>query len=251
MSTLDVIRQTIRDTVAAASGATRYREPLVGVADASDPRFARLKQIIGPDHMTPDELLPGGVSVVAFFVPFTAELVEANSRDPRDVAREWAIAYIETNVLIASVTDRVIHELGAAGARGAAAPPTGVFDRATLRSRWSHKSAAVIAGLGSFGAHHMLITDAGCSGRLGSLVTDARLDVSSEAPRERCLYRANGTCLVCAVRCPEGALSADEEFDRGRCWARCQDVANGFRELGLAEVCGKCATGPCALRSPL
>ncbi len=201
--------------------------------------------------MAPGDMLPGAVSVVAFFLPFTAELVRANAREPRAVAREWAIAYVETNALISSITHQLIQVMEGAGARAAAVPPTGVFDRRTLRSSWSHKSAAAIAGLGSFGVHHMLITDAGCAGRLGSLVTDVKLEVSSEAPRERCLHRANGSCLVCVRRCPEGALSASDEFDRARCWARCQEVAGGFRELGLAEVCGKCATGPCALTSPL
>jgi len=249
VSLLDRIRKTVFEMAEAPPGVTRYRRPLVGAAAADDPRFEDLKRLVGPDHMLPEELLPGATSVVAFFLPFTAELVRANARDPRAVAREWAVAYVETNTLIAAINDRIIGELTAGGFRAAAAPPTGVFDRATLKSTWSHKSAAAIAGLGSFGVHHMLITDAGCAGRLGSLVTDAQLEVTTEPPRERCLYHANGSCLVCVKRCPEGALSVDTRFDRARCWARCQKAAEGFRDIGLAEVCGKCATGPCALRA--
>ncbi len=43
----------------------------------------------------------------------------------------------------------------------------------TMACAWSHKSAAAIAGLGSFGLHRMLITDAGCAGRCGSLLGPA------------------------------------------------------------------------------
>lgn len=230
---------------------TRYREPLVAAAEAEDQRFADLKRIVADDHMLPEDLLPGARSVVAFFLPFSEEIIRANAKNPDVIAREWAVAYVETNALISGVTDRLIAGIAAGGGRAAAAPPTGVFDRTTLKSTWSHKSAAAIAGLGSFGVHHMLITDAGCAGRLGSLVTDVELQIDGGPPRERCLYHARGTCLACVKRCPEDALSADGEFERARCWARCQRSAERFRDIGLAEVCGKCVAGPCALQSPL
>jgi epoxyqueuosine reductase QueG len=102
----------------------------------------------------------------------------------------------------------------------------------------------VIAGLGSFGLHRMVITDAGCAGRFGSLVVDAELPVAHVAPRERCLYLHNGGCAECVDRCPVGALSTDGSLDKQRCHRRLLEIDTKF----AAKACGKCALGPCALR---
>jgi epoxyqueuosine reductase QueG len=165
------------------------------------------------------------------------------------VAREWAVAYVETNELIARATAHLIDVLETRGFRAAAEPPTNNFDPVALVSRWSHKSVAVIAGLGSFGLHHMIITDAGCAGRFGSLVTDACLPTTETRSQERCLYFYDGSCRACIVRCPVDALTETKGIDRQRCYARCLEVNEQFGHLGPAEVCGKCAIGPCSFTS--
>ena len=240
----------MQQQVAKAGTETRYRLPLVGFADAADPRFAQLREIVEPTHWLPSDLLPGARSVVAFFLPFAEDIVEANRAHPHHVAREWALAYVETNALINEINQRLILTLGQQGVRAAAQPATHNWDPATLVSRWSHKSVAAIAGLGSFGLHHMLITDAGCAGRCGSLVVDAASEPTAEAgvsAGERCRYFHDGSCRVCVERCPAGALT-EGGLDKHRCYAWLLQVAERFREVGLADVCGKCATGPCALK---
>ena len=57
------------------------------------------------------------------------------------------------------------------------------FDEAKLVSYWSQKHVAYMAGLGKFGLHHMIITEKGCCGRLGSIVTNAKISRPKEAPR--------------------------------------------------------------------
>jgi epoxyqueuosine reductase QueG len=243
------IAAVIRQLVAEAGTTTGYREPLVGFADAGDPRFASLHCAASPTHLLPEDLLPGARSVVSFFLPFAPWVLEANAADRETVAREWAVAYVETNALIGRITAHLIQVLAQRGINAAAEPATHNFDEATLVSHWSHKSVAVIAGLGSFGLHQMVITDAGCAGRFGSLVLDAELPVSLAAPQERCLYFQDGSCLECVMRCPVSALDPNQPFDRQSCWQRCQSVASIFSEIGPAEVCGKCAIGPCSLES--
>jgi epoxyqueuosine reductase QueG len=245
------IANAVSHIVAHAGTTTAYREPLVGFADADDPRFEELCRVADPEHMMPEDLLPGARSVISFFVPFDPRVVEANARDRSSVADEWAIAYVETNELIGQITDRLIALLTARGIGAAAEPATGNFDADSLASRWSHKSVAVIAGLGSFGRHHMIITDAGCAGRLGSLVTDVQLASAPPEQRERCLYVHDGSCLACVQRCPLDALSEDEGIDKRRCWSRCLSVAKSFEHLGHAQVCGKCAIGPCSFEAPV
>jgi epoxyqueuosine reductase len=131
----------------------------------------------------------------------------------------------------------------------AAEPATHNFDPVSLVSRWSHKSVAVIAGLGSFGVHQMVITDAGCAGRFGSLVLDAELPSTPIEPRERCSYFHDGSCLECVLRCPANALDVSLPLDKQGCHRHLHSVARQYEELGLADVCGKCAIGPCSFQS--
>jgi epoxyqueuosine reductase len=245
----ELIIGIVRGEVAEADTETHYREPLVGFAAADDARFAGLRRVVAPAHMLPQELLQGAQSAVSFFLPFESSVVEANALRRGPVAREWAVAYVETNALIGRITHRLIESLAPLGIRGAAEPATYNFDPVTLVSRWSHKSVAVIAGLGSFGVHHLVITDAGCAGRFGSVVIDAELPARPPERKERCLYHHDGSCLVCVSQCPIGALDPDTGIDKQRCWTRCQSVAKMYAEVGQADVCGKCALGPCATQS--
>ncbi len=238
----------VRQEVAQAGTLTHYREPLVGFADAADPRFLELRAVAEPTHLLPGDLLLAARSVVAFFLPFAKEVVKANRAQRREVAREWALAYVETNDLIDRIVQDLIAALAERGVGAAAQPATHNWDPVTLISRWSHKSAAAIAGLGGFGLHHMLITEAGCAGRFGSLVMDAALPPTAR-PRAPvhwgCRYFEDGSCRVCVERCPVGALT-EEGLDKQRCYAWLMQVADRYPDLGLADVCGKCATGPCA-----
>jgi epoxyqueuosine reductase QueG len=228
---------------------TEYREPLVGFAAADPQRFLELRRVAEPTHLLAQELLPGARSIVAFFLPFARWVVEANAQHQDEIAKEWATAYVETNALIGGITANLIEALAARGIRAAAAPATHNFDRTSLVSHWSHKSMAVIAGLGSFGLHQMVITDAGCAGRFGSLVVDTLLPVAVVQPRERCLYFHDGSCLACVLRCPVGALDETKKLDKQLCWQRLCSIAPAFEETGVADVCGKCAIGPCAFSS--
>lgn len=245
----EFIIAAIRRQVAQAGTLTEYREPLIAFAAAGDPRFPELRRVAEPSHLLPHDLLPEARAVVSFFLPFARQVVRANARHKEKVAREWAVAYVETNALIGRITARLIEALAEQGIRAAAEPATDNFDPLTLISKWSHKSVAVIAGLGSFGLHQMVITDSGCAGRFGSLVIDADLPVTPAEAKERCLYFHDGSCLICIRRCPAGALDEDEGLDKQSCWRRCLDVAQEYERVGKAEVCGKCAIGPCSFRS--
>ncbi len=244
------IVRVVDEVVAEAATITQYRSPLVGFASAHDSRFLALRRIMDADHMMPRDMLSGGETVISFFVPFGEDVVVANAQQREAVAREWAVAYVETNELIGRITERLVVFLGDQGFRATGVPATHKFDPVQLVSRWSHKSVGVIAGLGSFGLHHMVITDMGCAGRFGSVVTDAALPHEASGQREGCLAFAGGSCRVCVDRCPVDALRDDGYIDKERCYERCLDVGATFEDLGLCDVCGKCAVGPCAVKVP-
>jgi epoxyqueuosine reductase len=238
----DLVVQTIVRDVDRACAVTGYREPLVGFAAAADSRFDELRRLV-PTHLLPAEMLPGARTVIAFFLPFAAWVVGANGRDREVVAGEWSTAYAETNALIGRIGGHLAELLADRGVRAAAPAATHNYDPATLTCPWSHKSVAVIAGLGSFGLHRMVITDAGCAGRFGSLVIDADLRIAPLEARERCLYFRDGSCRECVSRCPVGALSEEGSMHKQRCHRRLLEIEAKF----ATKACGKCAMGPCAL----
>ena len=253
----DAIARTICDTVASHDRSSglggMWRQPITACADAHDPRFSQLKQAVSPSHLMPQDLLAGAKTVVCFFIPFTEELVHNNIAGD-DATREWALCYVQTNQLIKLVCSELASLLGTEGYRAGVVPATHNFDEERLISDWSHRHAAWIAGLGSFGQNNMLITEYGCCGRFGSLATDwqcAAGDVPpAAAQQERCLSRRGKTCGVCRKKCPVGAY-ASGSFDRHACYARCMHNAALYSDVGLADVCGKCICGlPCSLRTP-
>jgi epoxyqueuosine reductase QueG len=97
----------------------------------------------------------------------------------------------------------------------------------------------------------MVITDAGCAGRFGSLIIDAEIPFEKPTPKERCEYYASGSCFDCVLACPVNAIDEETPFDRQACWAQCLVNGRDFLDLGdEVQVCGKCAVvGPCVLES--
>jgi epoxyqueuosine reductase QueG len=102
----------------------------------------------------------------------------------------------------------------------------------------------------------MLITPVGCTGRLGSLVTEADLgDNPLIETDEACLLKAGKKCGKCIEACPVDALS-ETGFERRRCWDRLnqnRDELDYFSDLPKnTHVCGKCAAlMPCSFLNPV
>lgn len=243
----ELIESTINRVIAEnkPEGRTAYRTPLIGYAKADDPLFQQLKTAVGPGHHLPADLLPQAATVLAFFLPFTRELVEINREDPY-VAKLWALAYVETNKLISQCCEEIASALADKGVNAAWQKPTHNFDPEQLRARWSHKHVAYICGLGEFGLHHMLITPSGCAGRFGSMVIDVPLAPTPRRAGQPCLYYRQGKCLVCVKKCPTGALT-EKGLNRQKCYSYLLEVDSFYSGLGMCDACGKCATGPCAV----
>jgi epoxyqueuosine reductase QueG len=228
---------------------TRWRSPLVGFASASDPLFVQFRTVVSPSHSLPEELLPGARTVIAFFLPFEPQVANSNVRG-RLAAREWAVAYIETNELISAVCAHMKGFLEAKGHSVFTTPATHNFDTNRLVSDWSHRHVAFAAGLGTFGLNNMLITRQGCCGRIGSCITTVALQPDARPTQEGCLARRGHSCARCVQRCVNAALFEDH-FDRKTCYSMCLENGAALRELGKADVCGKCVVGlPCSFSVP-
>jgi len=245
----EIIAIALNDYWGEDRGDSPWREPLAAVAEAHDPLFHELKKVVSPTHFLPMDLLPDARSVICFFLPFTKEVSEGNRKE-RLASTGWARAYIDTNRAIAKISGMLADELKENGHESATVPATHNFLPEKCISDWSHRHAAYIAGLGTFGINNMLITSSGCAGRFGSLITSCKIEPSKKLEKEYCLYKVNGTCGVCVKQCPTGALTF-KSFDRFRCYDMLLENDRYHNMEEEADVCGKCLVGlPCSLKAP-
>jgi epoxyqueuosine reductase QueG len=243
------IENELQNIVLNSKDSSIYRRPLVGFTRADNPLFHKLKEVVVSDHLLPRDLLKNANSVISFFIPFTKELIIEN-KNHHFVSREWAVAYVETNKLIHTAIEDMGKKLGMLGIESSGNPAKMIgYDHGKLMSKWSQRHVAYICGLGTFGVNNMLITNEGCGGRYGSFVIDKELEYTPLIQEEYCLWKKNKSCGVCFKACPVNALTEDR-FDRYKCYDRCSEVDRFYSDIDESDACGKCLTGPCAIRKP-
>jgi hypothetical protein len=193
-----------------------FERPIISIGAADDKWFERMKEkgVIGEHFLLPRDWLPGAVSVISVFSPFTERVRKSNTLSAEYPSREWLHGRIEgqryIEALSALIRDTIIIKGGRAvspmldsrfayGAmvkkdaekdvEKASAPAPDSFslkefylygegekaDIPPFNSNWSERHVAYICGLGTFGRHTCLITKKGTAGRLTSIVTDLPL----------------------------------------------------------------------------
>lgn len=126
-----------------------FRAPLIAFSSAADPRYRKLKEIIGPWHQSPEELLPGAQTVISCFVPFT-KAVDASPLSTADPLSLWGEAYTAINQQYDRIGTAIQAYLAACGFESYPIPSTHTYDPKDLQCYWSHRSAAAIAALGNW-----------------------------------------------------------------------------------------------------
>lgn len=246
----DWIRSFIKEFKRTSGFLTEWKDPIVSFADVNDPLFFKLKEVIGKSHAHPKELLVNASTVIVYFIPFNDNIVVSN-RGMNICSKEWARAYIETNKLITEINGFIAQKLKSRGFDAKPTPATHNFNEEELISDWSHKHVGYIAGLGDFGLHQMLITEKGCCGRLGSIITSARIEPTKRTEKKYCLYFYNKSCLKCVENCIYDALKI-ENFNKQKCYDICLENARIYSDLGLVDACGKCVSVvPCSFKNPV
>ena len=259
----EFVSRFIRDYVAneQIKQKTRYREPVVGFARASNPEFLKLKGIVRPSHKLPSDLLSNAETVIVIFLPFSNAIIDGNASGDKP-SKAWSIAYTETNELLDKLTRNLAEELKATGYDSVGVPSThhlshakkDFYDEKELYSDWSQKHVAEIAGVGKTGVNKLLISKYGCAGRLGSLVTALKVDATPRDSFEYCLTKRGIKCDKCIERCPVKAISADF-FDRSKCMEHLvkqrKFQEREFKDIIPTQTCGKCCCDvPCSKQIP-
>jgi len=275
--------QTIKDKIASHAenameypfcGEPIYEEPLVGFVRGNDPIFDQFKEIIGPHHFTPWEIMkwqadnngvappdPGDISVVSFVMPFTQKTRQDNAAATDWVSERWAQSRLLGEIFSQSLVREIVAGLMSWGILAVSPDVTPMFNKKRYpnvgwASPWSHRHIAYAAGLGTFGMHDFLITQKGCAHRLGSFVVNLRLEPDRQRPDDihaYCLHHQGVLCLKCARRCPAKAITGENAHNKETCY---QKVASSLKYCNtnyhiFIYGCGLCATGvPCESSIP-
>jgi epoxyqueuosine reductase QueG len=223
-----------------------WNRPLLGVADASDPLWEKLKEpeVIGPHHLTPGEWLPGAKSVISYFLSFTEHIRKSNRLEGQP-SKEWLYGRYEGEMFNNALRSLIIDIVK--GGKGDAIAPVlnKQFTITNRRSNWSERHTAFIAGLGTFSLNRSLITSLGSAGRFGSVITNLEIE-----PKQRPYSEVEEYCTKCGTcidRCSPQAITED-----GKDNECCSQYIDKILELNKPRYgCGKCQTAvPCEHRNP-
>ena len=247
--------------------------PLVGFSAGSDDYYSFFKEDIGSFYWTPaeayalarseDSATDQDLVCISLVFPQAAVTKAEQSCNTTIPGSFWISSRNTWEPYIHSVCQNVVDELGAVGVRAVAVDllPELVWltsKRYGYAARWSHRHAAFVAGLGTFGLSDGLITTRGKAIRCTTILAMMSVEADKreyESHTEWCSYYRDGSCGVCIGRCPVGAITKN-----GHDKVACKAYEDHLREMLIIDgsmqppymlCCGLCQTCvPCQDRVP-
>ncbi len=234
-----------------------------GFAAGDDPYFAFYKKDIGEDFfLLPSEVFeriyPGAgkkdseLTVMSICFPIddkTRDLQAAGAG--KEPCLRWMYGRNSWGPIIKDVSETVVAELAANGIRAAAVDLCQGFqwvvtEKYNLATNWSHRHAAFVAGLGTFGLCDGLISRWGKAVRYTTFILDAKIPADErpyEGYHDWCLFYAKGHCDACRKACPVGAIT-EKGHDKVKCRAFLGEMQKRVSDPGLDPKieygCGLC-----------
>ena len=206
--------------------------PLIGFASVDrweDPPFTPWM----PPEFYPQNVIPGTRSVIVIGLPVTLPILETT---PSVLYHEL---YRTINGLLDQCSYRIALFMENEGHSAVGITRDGYASLDVLRERpvaaFSHRHAAYLAGLGSFGVNNTLLTKRyGPRVRFASVLTNALLEPDAVMIDALCIR-----CMRCVEHCPVKAIDAggypEHLIDKGRC----TDHNANLSKRGISP-CGNC-----------
>lgn len=174
---------------------------------------------------------------VSFLIPLSDAVVDGIDGAP---THTYFHHYRTVNTLIDNLALRTGLLLARNGYRYAAVPASQSVNG--MQGIFSHKYAAVCAGLGYVGRSGLFISDKfGPRVRLGTVLTDFPFETEEHEAKFLC-----GSCRLCADSCPAMAISGEdwvpgEPREKIIDAKACSDyMKKAFQHIGRGAVCGIC-----------
>jgi epoxyqueuosine reductase len=166
-----------------------------------------------PDGWKPTDLLSSCGSVVSVGLKIGEGVRTANQRAYSGLRHGIYIYMVFGYTLLNERLDlaafRISRSLEKKGYVSIPIPSAAPSDPYMSRGAFSHRHAAVAAGLGEFGWNGLLVTpEAGPRVRLATILTEAELSADSMYSKEKLCNKEE--CSVCVSVCPTNAISKDE-----------------------------------------
>ena len=163
-----------------------------------------------PEGARPTDYMPAARSVVVLAKKMLDSVVEVAGRydeEGKTLGPYMWYGYPVMNWDLSSAAARVARALEKEGFKALPFPPTGINYKFGTRADFSHRHAAVAAGLGQFGFSGLLLTpEFGPRQRLVSIITDAPLE-PSPMHTEPSLCRPDACGHACIKACPTRAMT--------------------------------------------
>ena len=237
-----------------------WGSPLVGFSQGDDPYYQYFKEDIGEFLWTPYEIFtktfpnitldPSELSVICWVLPQTKATKADMRRQIKYPAERAVLSRTNGDIFINKVGQFVVNKLNSRGYEAVAPVQSTYWENKSSEkyrnaSSWSERHAAFISGLGTFSLTDTLITEKGTAARLGSVVSRIPIEPTRRKYtryNEYCLFYSNGGCMICADRCPAGAIN-----ENGHDKVKCLEYQRQFTAKYIVEnykissrYCGLC-----------
>jgi epoxyqueuosine reductase QueG len=206
--------------------------PLLGFASAERWEDAPFEPWM-PSEFYPQNVMPGTNTVVVIGLPVTLPILETT---PSVLYHEL---YRTINGLLDQYSYRIALFLEEEGHSSVGITRDGYASLDVLRERpvaaFSHRHAAHLAGLGTFGVNNTLLTERyGPRVRFASVLTAAVIEPDAVMTKDLCVH-----CMRCARHCPVSAIDGGDYPNHLIDKLRCTDHSASLARRGISP-CGIC-----------
>ena len=214
---------------------------IVGIADVESFKGA-------PEGRRPTDILPTARSVIVGAV----HILDSVCDDLPETRYEYTNQFYVLNGTLGSASTKVARLLEEEGYRAIPIPAAYPRVNKGLMGVFSHRHAAVLAGLGEIGFSNLLITPRfGARVRLVSIITEAPLDPDQPYKKFLCRERQKDCGKACLASCPVEAISPDGKVNKDRCLRYQEQIMPWSAvELRCGMCLGMCPIGKRSFKIP-